>query len=147
MRIRNTINFKSMTKEQQLEYARTQTIKRRKAFPIKTKVMRRLSHRLVGSLNNYGLKPLDKSTKLLGCTIDQYVAYLTAQFVARYGVENVADMFDPKKYQLHHIIAISCFQLSTLKGQQAAFNYKNTTILSINDHYDVHYNKNSTIIL
>ncbi|MDP3492855.1 MAG: hypothetical protein Q8R82_07055 [Hyphomonadaceae bacterium] len=63
--------------------------------------------------------------ELLGCSAEQYRTYLESLFDPNMTWENWGEM-----WEIDHIVPIAAHDLSSDKGQQAAFHYSNTVPLS-----------------
>lgn len=83
---------------------------------------------------NYALRgkaKLGRTAELLGCSIAFYRDYLTKLFLP--GMS-----WELRNFDIHHDREISTFDLTTIEGQKAAFNYLNTRPLFKTDHINHH---------
>jgi len=65
---------------------------------------------------------LDSTIALLGCSARFYKKYISGLFLP--GMS-----WEARNFEVDHIQPISSFDLTTLEGQKAAFNYRNTQLL------------------
>ena len=78
-----------------------------------------------------GKAKLGRTTELLGCSIAFYKEYLTELFLP--GMS-----WEPRNFDIDHIREVATFDLTTVEGQRAAFNYRNTRPLFRSDHRQRH---------
>ena len=62
---------------------------------------------------------LDSTSALLGCSVRFYKKYISGLFLPEMS-------WEARNFEIDHIEPISSFDLTTLEGQKAAFNYRNT---------------------
>ena len=94
-------------------------------FRLKIDVRGRINQALRGKAK------LGRTIELLGCSIALYRDYLTKLFLP--------DMsWEPRNFDIHHDQEISTFDLTTIEGQKAAFNYLNTRPIFKAAHIELH---------
>jgi len=79
----------------------------------------------------------DSTIALLGCSANFYKQYITKLF-------SPGMSWECRNFDIHHIQPIYSFDLSTLEGQKAAFNYRNTQPLFRADHLRKHFGKKAS---
>ena len=74
-------------------------------------------------------KKLMRTVDLLGCSIEQLKTHLQQTAITN-GYKNFdINNYESTKYHIDHIIPCASFDLTTIEGQKACFNYKNLQIL------------------
>jgi hypothetical protein len=121
-------NNKDNKKKYDKEYNKThkkernEYIKNRKQNDINYRILCNLRGRLLNALKRNSKKSHSKD--LLGCSIEEFKAYIEAQFTEGMNWENYGTGND--KWNLDHIIPCSSFKhLDTLLEQQLCFHYSN----------------------
>lgn len=110
------------------EYDRTY-YKQRINSDVNYKIRRNLRSRIAKALRGIGEKS-EKTTDLLGCTVEEFKAYIESQFKDGMSWEN----YGHSVWHLDHKIPCSFFDLTDAEQQKKCFNYTNIRPLWASDN-------------
>jgi hypothetical protein len=119
------------------EYNKNESVKTRKRIKRQTDIVCKFKHLQSSRIRNSLNFKSKKTIEYLGCNTEQYFNWLKFNFIDTFCFENHAE-----EWHIDHVIPLSHFNLENEEHQLIAFNWRNTTPLSVKENLS----KNNKII-